>query len=59
MDAYLWVTDDVFHRIRTLPGNDGEAVEAKQILDRIDCRDFYKFIGEKKVTWSTPKVFML
>ncbi|XP_078310866.1 deoxynucleoside triphosphate triphosphohydrolase SAMHD1-like isoform X1 [Crassostrea virginica] len=57
MDAYLWVTDDVFHRIRTLPGNDSEVVEAKQILDRIDCRDFYKFIGEKKVTWSTPKKF--
>ena len=59
MDAYLWVTDDVFHRIRTLPGNDSEVVEAKKILERIDCRDFYKLIGEKKVTWSTPKVFML
>ena len=59
MDAYLWVTDDVFHRIRTLPGNDSEVVEAKKILKRIDCRDFYKLIGEKKVTWSTTKVFML
>ena len=59
MDAYLWVTDDVFHRIRTLPGNDDKVVEAKQILERINKRELYQLIGEKKVKWiGTQEVYM-
>ncbi|XP_061194808.1 deoxynucleoside triphosphate triphosphohydrolase SAMHD1-like [Saccostrea echinata] len=55
MDAYIWVTDDVFHRIRTLSEDNENVKQAKTILDRILSRDFYKIIGEKKVQFKGEK----
>lgn len=53
MDAYLWVTDDVLHKIKTLDGErDAKIKKAKHIVDRIERRDLYKMIGEKRVVWG-------
>lgn len=50
MDAYLWVTDDVLHQIKTLDRDQDENIKkAKEIVERIERRDFFKLIGEKKV----------
>lgn len=52
MDTYLWVTDDVLHQIKTLDGDsDAKIKEAKKIISRIEDRDLYKMIGEKRVIW--------
>ena len=64
MNAYLRVTDEVLHQIRIieLPPPDEEDPEkkdlcaAKRILDRIDCRDLYRLVGENKITWRDPEV---
>lgn len=49
MEAYLWVTDEVLHQIKALASNDPKIRKAKDIVDRIERRDFFKLIGEKKV----------
>ncbi|XP_078310155.1 uncharacterized protein LOC111136964 [Crassostrea virginica] len=63
MNAYLRVTDEVLHQIRIieLPPLDEEDTEkkdlydAKRILDRIDCRDLYRLVGENKITWRDQR----
>ncbi|XP_078312818.1 deoxynucleoside triphosphate triphosphohydrolase SAMHD1-like [Crassostrea virginica] len=53
MNAYLWVTDEVLHQIRTLPSNgEKDIVDAKRILDRIHRRDLYRLVGENKISWK-------
>ena len=63
MKAYLWVTDEVLHQIRTieLPANSEEGTktdinDAKEILNRIHRRDLYRLVGENKITWRDPEV---
>ena len=56
MDAYLWVTDEVLHQIRTLPSNDDDIKYAQGILKRIQKRDLYRLVGENKITWRDPEV---
>lgn len=56
MDAYIWVTDDVFHHIRTLSGDNAKIKKAQKILDRIFTRDLYKLIGEKKVEFVEKRM---
>lgn len=55
MNAYLWVTDEVLHQIRRLPSKKGKGEkdidEAKGILNRIHRRDFYRLVGENKMSW--------
>lgn len=53
MDAYLWVTDNVLNQIKALDNKKSpEIKKAKKILDRIELRDLYKMIGEKRVKWG-------
>lgn len=53
MDAYLWVTDNVLNQIKALDSKKSpEIKKAKKILDRIELRDLYKMIGEKRVKWG-------
>lgn len=53
MKAYLWVTDNVLHQIKALDGSRSEDIrKAKKIIERIESRDLYKMIGEKRVIWE-------
>ena len=63
MDAYLWVTDEVLHQIRTIELQTVEQKNLKKdiedaidILDRIHRRDLYRLVGENKITWRDPEV---
>lgn len=50
MDAYRWVTDNVLHQIKALDGSKSPKIQkAQQIVDRIESRDLYKMIREKRV----------
>lgn len=49
MDAYLCVTDDVRHQIKALDSDKSAIRKAKDIVERIERRDFFKLIAEKKV----------
>lgn len=49
MDAYLCVTDDVLHQIKALDSDKSAIRKAKDIVERIERRDFFKLIAEKKV----------
>ena len=63
MNAYLRVTDEVLHQIRIIelptPGKEDtekkDLYDAKRILDRIDCRDLYRLVGENKITWRDQR----
>ena len=46
MDAYVHVTDHVYHHI--LHSEDENLKEARKILERIEKRHLYQWIGELK-----------
>ena len=63
MGAYLWVTDEVLHQIRTIElqtvvqkNLKTDIEDAIDILDRIHRRDLYRLVGENKITWRDPEV---
>lgn len=46
MSAYTKLNDGVFHMI--LYSTDEKLKEAREILERVECRKLYKFIGQTK-----------
>nr|KAG5707509.1 hypothetical protein BaRGS_012013 [Batillaria attramentaria] len=46
MDAYIHLTDHVFHQIMLSDSQEAGMVKAREILHKIQCRKLYKCIGE-------------
>lgn len=46
MEEYTTLTDSIFYEITRCKDPDEKVKKAKQIIQRIQCRDLYKFCGE-------------
>lgn len=45
MEAYTYLTDEVFHRILLAEGKDPELIKAQDILRNLLTRKLYLFVG--------------
>ena len=55
MEAFSRLNDTIYHQILYSVSTEKEMIEAREILENIERRELYKFIGETQISPENKK----